>query len=203
VVVLRNAENRGFAAGCNQALAQARGAYLVLLNNDTIVTAGWLDGLVRHALAGWPRVGLVGPVSNATAVPQEVEVDYTDLAGIDPFAARRARDDAGRALAVQRVTGFCLLLRRDVWQKVGGLDERFGLGFFEDDDLGVRVRRAGHELVVALAVFVHHFGSRTFRGLGLDPYRRLQENFELFKEKWGEEQARGYRLPSPVPEVGS
>ena len=93
------------------------------------------------------------------------------------------------------LTGFCLLLRRDVWRQVGGLDERFGLGFFEDDDLRVRARRAGYRRVVARDVFLHHFGSRTVAGLGLDADRQLQENVALFKDKWGEEHARGYRLP--------
>jgi glycosyltransferase involved in cell wall biosynthesis/predicted Zn-dependent protease len=200
VVVLRNEQNRGFAAGCNQALAEARGDYLVLLNNDTVVAAGWLEGLVRWALHDWPQAGLVGPVSNYTSPPQLVEVDYAGAAGIDAFAERRARDYAGRALTTERLTGFCLLFRRDVLEKVGLLDERFGLGFFEDDDLGVRVRQAGFRLVVALDVFVHHFDSRTFAGLGLDAHRQLQDNFALFKDKWGEEHARGYRLPQrPTP----
>ncbi len=55
VEVIRNGENRGFAAGCNQGLAAARGRYLVLLNNDTIVSAGWLEGLVAWSLHDWPR----------------------------------------------------------------------------------------------------------------------------------------------------
>ena len=63
-VVIRNLSNLGFAAGCNQALEQARGRYLVFLNNDTVVTPGWLSNLVACALHDWPNVGLVGPVSN-------------------------------------------------------------------------------------------------------------------------------------------
>ena len=51
---------------------------------------------------------------------------------------------------------------------IGGLDERFGLGFFDDDDLAERARRAGFELAVAHDLFVHHFGSRTFVGNGID-----------------------------------
>jgi len=66
------------------------------------------------------------------------------------FAAERRKAFAGQALAVQRLIGFCMLIRREVWEKVGGMDEDFGLGFFEDDDLCVRVREAGFQLVMAL-----------------------------------------------------
>ena len=52
--------------------------------------------------------------------------------------------------------------------QIGGFDERYGLGFFDDDDLCVRARTAGFRLLVALDVFVHHFGSRTFAGLGIE-----------------------------------
>lgn len=199
VVVLRNEVNRGFAAGCNQGLAVARGEYLVFLNNDTVVPAGWLDGLVACALGDWPQVGLVSAVTNYSRPPQLIPVDYTDLSGMAAFAARRRRAQAGKFQEVQRLTGFCLLARREVLTKVGGFDEGYGLGFFEDDDLSVRVLQAGYRLRVALDVFIHHFGSRTFRGLGVDCRRQLDENLDLFRTKWGPEQAAGYQRVEPVP----
>ena len=178
VVVIRNETNRGFPAGCNQGLTRARGRYIVLLNNDTIVTAGWLDGLIACSLYDWPKVGMAGAVTNYSRQPQQIPVDYADVGGIDAFAAKRRRDFAGQALQVARLTGFCVLLRREVLDHIGGFDERYGLGFFDDDDLSVRARRAGFQLFVALGVFVHHFGSRTFASLGVDAHKQLQANFE-------------------------
>jgi GT2 family glycosyltransferase/tetratricopeptide (TPR) repeat protein len=101
------------------------------------------------------------------------------------------------------LTGFCLLVRREVLERIGGLDERYGLGFFDDDDLCVRARQAGFGLLVALDVFVHHFGSRTFRALGIDCPQLLQQNFALFREKWGPEQSAGYRLPAPTTDTAA
>jgi GT2 family glycosyltransferase/predicted Zn-dependent protease len=193
VTILRNETNVGFPAGCNQALAAARGQYLVFLNNDTIVTEGWLNGLVGSALREWPRVGLVGPVSNSAPPPQHVAVSYADIKAIDSFAARRKVEYANQALEVDRLTGFCLLVRRDVLDRIGGFDERYGLGFFDDDDLCVRAREAGFRLLVAPNIFIHHFGSRTFTSLGIDCEKQLVENFRQFKEKWGPERAAGYR----------
>ncbi len=70
LVVLRNDSNRGYAVGINQGLAHCRGRFLVLLNNDCVVTPGWLEGLIGWSLQRWPRVGLVGPRSNGAPAPQ-------------------------------------------------------------------------------------------------------------------------------------
>ncbi len=210
VEVIRNATNRGFAAGCNQALERARGRYLVFLNNDTVLTPGWLDGLVKWSLHDWPNVGMVGPVTNGAPAPQGIRVPYQlpawdgegqslpDLSVLDAFAARRRRDCAGQHLLLRRLTGFCLLARREVFERIGPLDERFGIGFFEDDDLGIRTREAGFRLLMAQDVYVHHFGNSTFKALGIDTRQKLAENFALFKGKWGMEHAAGYHLP-PEP----
>jgi glycosyltransferase involved in cell wall biosynthesis/predicted Zn-dependent protease len=201
VVAIRNDVNLGFAAGCNQGLAEARGRYLVLLNNDTIVTPGWLDGLIGWSHHNWPHVGIVGPMTSCASPPQELPIHYRNPEELLAFAAERQKTFAGQALTVQRLIGFCMLIRREVWEKVGGLDEDFGLGFFEDDDLCIRVREAGFQLVMALNVFVHHFGNRTFRGLGIDAQAQLETNFHKFRAKWGDDYAAGYRLRAPAADA--
>ena len=85
-------------------------------------------------------------------------------------------------------------MKREVYEAIGGLDERFGLGFFDDDDLAERARRAGFELAVAHDLFVHHFGSRTFVGNGIDAGKLLDENSAKFAAKWGDAVPRGTRV---------
>ena len=137
VEVIRNDENKGFAAGVNQGLRNAQGEYIVLLNNDTVVTPHWLEDLIAWSLTDWPKVGMVGPMTNYTAAPQLIEAGYRDLSDLDEFALKRRALFRGRALDVPRLTGFCLLIRRAVLEALGGsLDERYGLTrLFEDDDL--------------------------------------------------------------------
>jgi glycosyltransferase involved in cell wall biosynthesis/Flp pilus assembly protein TadD len=193
--VVRAGENLGYPAAANRGLTAARGDFLVLLNNDAVVTPAWLEGLTEPLCGNWPAVGLVGPVSNAVPDPQRVPAGYRELEQLDAFALARRRSHAGRTRRLLRLSGFCLLTHRSVYDKVGPLDERFGRGFFDDDDWCVRVRQAGYVPVLAEDVYVHHFGSATFRALGEDTEAMLRANLELFRQKWGDAEAAPYRLP--------
>jgi GT2 family glycosyltransferase len=189
VVTITNASNRGFPAACNQGIAAARGAEIVLLNNDVVVTAGWLAGLRR--CAGAPGVGIVGPMTNVVKGPQKDETArYDDLDAMHRHAADVARRRRGLHVEVERLMGFCLFVRREVFDVIGGLDERFGIGNYEDDDFSLRARKAGFRLRIAGDVFVHHYGSRTFaaRAEGYDDV--LERNRRLFDEKWRAEGIR-------------
>ncbi len=191
VKVITNPENRGFPIACNQGLKEARGEHLVLLNNDTVVTDAWLNQLVALAASN-PKIGMVGPVSNYASPPQLVEeVTYKDLDAMHRFATRWRAQHLGQWRTVEKLSGFCLLLKHQVLEAIGGLDERFGLGFFDDDDLALRARRAGFELAIAHDLFIHHFGSRTFVGAGIDAEKLLEENQGRFAEKWGLAEGKG------------
>jgi glycosyltransferase involved in cell wall biosynthesis len=230
VTVVANSINRGFPGAINQGLSEARGEYLVLMNNDVVVTDGWLDQLVAltgvrperpqveqlparcppppapplqggeicgsvSGREGMACVGLAGPMSNYAAPPQLVDdVPYHDMHEMHAFARTWRDEHRGKWFTVPKLSGFCLLIKRAVYDKIGGLDERFGLGFFDDDDLAERARRAGFELAVARDLFVHHFGSRTFVGNDVDAEGLLDENARRFAAKWGLAETRGRRV---------
>lgn len=203
VRAITNPTNAGFPAAVNQGIRAAAGTQVLLLNNDTVLPTGWLRRLLA-ALHADPAVGLVGPCSNRVSGEQCVPVTYDGLAELDGFAWDWGRSRAGATEDTDRLVGFCLLVRRAVLDRVGLLDERFGLGCFEDDDLCLRARRAGYRAVIARDAFVHHFGSRTFRGLGLDLAGLLAENEGRFREKWEGAAPPAVGLPAadgPLPEV--
>ena len=151
-----------------------------------------VDGLGAESVS---TIGLVGPMSNYAAPPQLVEsVPYHDIRGMHAFARQWRDEHRGKWFTAGKLSGFCLLMKRAVYETIGGLDERFGIGFFDDDDLAERARRAGFELAVAHDLFVHHFGSRTFAGNGIDAEKLLDENARRFADKWGQESTNGKRV---------
>ena len=183
VKVVENNENLGFPAGCNQGIRASQGQQILLLNNDVIATTGWLDRMLR-ALHSAADVGLVGPCTNCISGPQQVPVTYTDLASLDGFAWEWAKTHDRMWQTTDRLVGFCLLFRRSLVDEIGLLDERFGIGNFEDDDFCRRAHHAGYRSVICRDCFVHHFGSATFRDVGLDFDKLLSDNEQLFHEKW-------------------
>ena len=180
-----NKDNLGFAKGSNQGIEQASGDYILLLNNDVIVTAGWLERM----LACFERdssAGIVGPCSNRVSGPQlDLEANYNTVAEMQEYAQKFSCKNKGRVLESPKLVGFCLLIKREVLDKIGLLDERFGSGNFEDDDLCLRARQAGYKCLIARDVFIHHFGGRSFKGNSIDRWDHYEKNLGLFVEKWG------------------
>ena len=191
LTVIENSENRGFAAAVNQGFARSspESAYLVTLNNDTVVTRGWLSGLLAHLRAN-SKLGLVGPVTNAIANEAQVDIGYRDLPDLPVRAAAWVKSHAGESFAIPMLALFCAATRRATWEAVGPLDERFGAGMFEDDDWCRRARAQGWEIRCARDAFVHHWQKASFRKLGEKAYRALyEENRRKYEEKWGAKSA--------------
>ena len=202
-VVIRNQSNRGFAGGNNQGLAVARGEHVLLLNNDTVVTAGWLEAMLA-VLARHADTGIVGPVSNRVSGPQLIrEAAYKNLDEMREFAGKHAQAQAGQSLEVARAVGFCLLAKREVVDKIGGLDENFGAGNFEDDDWCIRAQLAGFHIRIACDAFVHHTGSQTFAGEKINYRAAMERNWDIFRAKWELPATAtlegGYPVPKKLP----
>ncbi|RUL65733.1 glycosyltransferase, partial [Dyella dinghuensis] len=191
--VLLNAENRGFAAANNQGLAAASGDYLVLLNNDTYVTPGWITTLLAHMHRS-DTLGVIGPVTNNIGNEARIDIHYATMEEMVHVAAEYTLRHAGKRTELRTAAFFCVMLRREVYEQVGLLDEAFGLGFFEDDDYCRRVERAGWGIACAEDVFIHHHLSASFNKLKRDTRQALfLKNKALYEAKWGEWIPHKYR----------
>ncbi|HEV7180728.1 MAG TPA: glycosyltransferase family 2 protein, partial [Candidatus Baltobacteraceae bacterium] len=185
VRIIYNATNRGFGGGNNDGIAAARGEFIVVLNNDVIVTDGWLDALLEP-FDRIASVGVTAPRSNKIVGDQEViDAQYDDMDGMHVYARERRARYAKRGFLTDRAIGFCLCIDRTVIDQIGGFDERFKMGNFEDDDFSIRVRAAGYEIYVCDDSFIHHFGSQSFIANNVNYASTMQENWSKFSQKWG------------------
>ena len=180
---IRNERNLGFAAAVNQGIRNSWSDYVVVLNNDCIVTPGWLDAMLAH-LERDETIGIVVPTTNYANNEQRVAVEYKDEHGMYAYAHQLQTENRGQSQEIRKAAGVCMLVRRSAIENVGLFDERFGIGNFEDDDYSLRARIAGYKIVLALDTFVHHEGGMTFKALGIDYEALLRQNSEIFVRKW-------------------
>ncbi|MFC5405483.1 glycosyltransferase family 2 protein [Cohnella soli] len=183
VKLVANGSNRGFAAACNQAAAMASGDHVLLLNNDTIVSHRWLSVMLQ-CLHGDNRVGIVGPKSNFVLPMQKIPAPVGSEGEYHLFAQGFNRHNPALWQDIGALSGFCMLLRRSTWLALGGFDEAFGVGGYEDIDLGYRALKAGLFLRLAGDVIVYHEGNRSFDVNAIDIYAVAAANRRLFIRKW-------------------
>jgi GT2 family glycosyltransferase len=181
ILVVHHETARGFAAACNAGVAAAAGEFVILLNNDTIPTSGWLSAIVNYALQH-PAAAVVG----AKLLFPDDTVQHAGVAiGLDSLPhhiyAGFPADHPATAVSrrFQVVTAACALFRRGPWQELGGLDMAFQNGW-EDVDYCLRAGEAGHEIHYCAESIVYHLESAT-RNVMSDAERANQE---LFATRW-------------------
>ena len=191
--MIRLEENAGFAGGNNIGMKAATGDVFILLNNDTFVTKGWVRDLIRPLLLNH-TIGLAGPLTNRIGNEQQVQISYDNMSAMAVEARRVTRRYSRRLFEVRSVAFFCVALRRDLYENVGELDEKYGIGFFEDDDYCMRAAKAGYRSVIVDDVFVHHHLSASFADFGDERRRILMErNRKIYEEAWGPWPGHQYR----------
>jgi GT2 family glycosyltransferase len=192
VQLIRNAENLGAPQARNQGIPLARGQWIGFLDNDVMVTPGWLGRMLWHGAVD-PRVGCVCPMADRAAHGQQVPYEGgASPAEVAAFAARQALEHARRGLYKTIFPSFCVLVRRDVVERIGGFDARFSPWGFEDDDFSLRARLAGFRSRLALDVFVRHEAYGNDAAKADRHSRLLTRNWERFVEKWSRGAAPAY-----------
>ena len=196
VRVIRNEKNETYSYVNNQGAREAKGKYLIFLNNDTYPFAGWLDAIFDEfknnentAIQGAKLLYPNGTIQHAGMIygkrPGREEEPYHAYLTVDPtlpFVNRRRK--------IQFVTGACLAIRKEVFEEVGGFDESYEFGY-EDSDLCMKVQDLNLDVIYNPEVALYHFESMTKKLrdehgddlMDIDSPRE-QNNRRIFKDKW-------------------
>ena len=189
--LILNSENKGFAGGNNAGIRAAEADFHVLLNSDTRGADYWLDKMLAFAGAN-PEVGLLGPVTNTVGNEQVIYLPADDPQTVIQSGCRYASGREDGWFYTSLLGFFCVMIRKEVFQKIGLLDENFGLGFFEDDDFCLRARSHGFKLACLESVFIYHRGSACFGKW--DASELFRKNRRYYEEKNGCKWRTSFRI---------
>lgn len=167
------------AAGWNQGVRMGTGEFCTVLNDDTLVSLGWLRRL-EAGLLDDPTIGCVGPTLSACWGQQNwpfvellpgVGPDNVGQDGVDEFSKKLAIKYAGERIPVKFLSGCCLTFRRSLFEQLDGFDEDFFPIYGEDDDWADRVIAAGYKCIWVKDAYVHHFYRKTLSRIPVNQKR--------------------------------
>lgn len=179
VVLIRNEENAGFPKAVNHGIAISNAPYLCILNNDTEVHEGWLSEMIKVGESN-PAIGIINPSSNNLGQPKPLE-------GL-----------SGKWIEMSSCIGFCMLIKREVIQKIGNFDEIYSPGNFEDTDFSRRAAKTGYKCVMAKASYVYHSQNTGFKKRK-DWDEKFRRNLDIFNQRWGKIKRIAYIIKENIP----
>ena len=187
VEYLRHEKAQGFIRSCNDGAKGARGVYVVMLNNDTEVACGWIDELI-YVFEHFNAVGMAG------AKLLYPNGQLQEAGGIvwnngDPWNYGREGNSLeprfNYTRQVDYLSGACVMLRKTLWDELGGFDERFVPAYFEDADLAFRVRERGLKTVYTpFSQIIHFEGISSGKSVTSGTKRYQEINRPKFKARW-------------------
>lgn len=181
--LIRNGSNLGYIKAINQGIRASDSPYVCMMNNDTLPAPGWLERMVEFS-ESHPDVGLINPQCGGHG---EGPVDHY---------ARSLERFRGEYMEMNQCQGFCMLVKRELIDKIGLLDEDFGVGGFDDTDYSMRAHKAGYRSVAIRDAYVYHRIHASFDKAG-NREEVVSRNREIYYRKWGKHLRIGV-IYSPV-----
>lgn len=199
--IIRNKNNLGFLKNCNNSAKSAKGKYIMFLNNDTTVTKNWLFYLC-DLLEKRDDIGLSG---SKLVYPNGILQECGGIIWQNGDGWNYGRNDMpykpeyNYIRETDYISGASIIIRKSLWDKIGGFDERYAPAYYEDTDLCFAVRKEGFKVVIQpKSVVIHHEGvsNGTDTGSGIKKYQI--ENKEKFRKKWQKELENHFENPNGV-----
>ncbi len=185
IKLIFNQDKPGIAGSYNLGANVAKGANILFINQYCVLTGNSVGNMLNHLQVN-DKAAMIGPASNSVSGHQGITIPYNYFSVQDDFVHYFQDTNRGDRQQVFRLLSHCLLVKKEVFEKAGGFDEIYGLGTYEDDDLCLRVVNMGYELYVAKDAFVYYVNPFNLPDFDLATfYRRLAENKQKAKNKWG------------------
>ena len=187
---VRNQTNQGFLLNCNAAAKLARGKYIALLNNDTLVHEGWLQTLLK-LIEQDETIGMVGSkmiYGNGT-LQEAGGIVWQDAEGRN-YGRGKSPDasDSNYVKDVDYISGASVLIRRNLWEQIQGFDAMFAPAYFEDSDFAFAIRNLGYRVVYQPQSIITHFERVSYgQAAEADSLKQITINRPKFISKWKNE----------------
>ncbi|MFT5115761.1 MAG: GT2 family glycosyltransferase [Candidatus Azotimanducaceae bacterium] len=188
---LWHAVNKGYATACNNGAKQAKGRYLVFLNNDTVPLAGWLSGLLSCAVR-YEKIGVVG---SKLIYPFTEKIQHAGVGFIEdgrPYHLHHLcsykHEESTHEREVAAVTGACFFTPSELFEELGGFDDTFVNGY-EDIDYCLRAQKLGKRIFYCPTSQLFHYES-----VSEGRFDAEETNLNLFLARWGIEPYRQFNL---------
>ena len=186
ILVFHNEKNQGFSANINLGMSQSSENDVLLLNSDTVVTKNWVENMLKCAYSS-ETIGTVTPLSNnATlcSVPVFCEENrLPDYLTIDQAAKVVERISFCDYPRITVAHGFCMLVKREVIEKIGGFDaETFQRGYGEENDFCNRAEQAGYIHAMCDNVYIYHSGTKSF--ISKEKEKLIQQHERILEDRY-------------------
>ncbi|MCK4917995.1 MAG: glycosyltransferase family 2 protein [Candidatus Omnitrophica bacterium] len=178
VQVIFNKENLGFVRGMNQGIEISDAPYVCLANNDLIFTKGWLKEII-DVFDKYKNLGVLNPNSNNLGDTPRKDIS------LESFGDKLKEKKQGVFIEMPYCIGFCMVIRKQVIEKIGGLSDEFYPMFFEDTDYSLKANKAGYLIGMAKASYVVHNEHSSTGKIGKKKEEIFCKSKQTFIKKWG------------------
>ncbi len=187
IILIRNIKNSGFSVSCNNGAKQAKGKYLLFLNDDTQVQENWLDSLVDVA-ENQPQTGVIGPkVIYPNGYLQEAGCSIKNNGEIimNGYGQDPNLPKFNFIREVDYCSGVCILIKKEIFFEINGFDEEYSPAYYEDTDLSMKLYCKGYKSYYCpQSEIIHHLNATTNLTLNDQKYQLASKNRQKFLEKW-------------------
>ncbi|MCX6722751.1 MAG: glycosyltransferase family 2 protein, partial [Candidatus Staskawiczbacteria bacterium] len=180
ITLLTNDRNLGFLKSANKGISISSAPYMLILNTDTIVTSDWLAKMVKCAESD-SKIGIVNPISTNS---QNLSIDIPLGENIFSFAEKLDSISKKTYPDIVTAVGFCFMITRQAFNRLGFFDEIYGFGYYEESDYCMRAIKNGIRVVACDDAFVYHRGKASFVKQDSKNLKSIHKNRKIFFSRW-------------------